>query len=382
MSNNYYTFTPRYTPGTKVRAEAANTQFDALVAAFDLLPSSSSALKTGKPTYAGATAGSGDAFTVTMPNTRLTNVAGDEVVFLANRSNTGAATLNVDGIGAVTLRKADGTALAAADITSGLIYVARYDATNTRFLLMSPSVSDTVGSAASAAAAAASAAAALVSENAAAVSAAAALVSELAAAASAASSVPVTLVGTGTYLTLAGQAITRLLIDLASATHVTGTLPIANGGSGQTTASAAFGALKQAATDAATGVVEKAVVGEVYAATADKFISADLIESASAAVALSDAATVALDWDAGIYRTLTITANRILGNPTNGQPGTWRTVRVQADTGTNRTLTFDTQYVNVVPTLTDIDSGQPYLLTIFCHTASVFYVYAAKAANF
>jgi hypothetical protein len=51
----------------------------------------------------------------------------------------------------------------------------------------------------------------------------------------------VTLAGTPDYLTLSGQAITRNAIDLAS--HVTGTLPIPNGGTGQTTASAAFGAL-------------------------------------------------------------------------------------------------------------------------------------------
>ena len=96
----------------------------------------------------------------------------------------------------------------------------------------------------------------------------------------------------------------------------------------------------------------------------------------------TDAATVAVDWDAGIYRTLTITANRILGNPTNGQPGTWRTIRVQGDTATDRTLTFGNQYLNVLPTLVDIDSAQPYLLTVFCHTSSAFYVYAQKAGNF
>lgn len=46
---------------------------------------------------------------------------------------------------------------------------------------------------------------------------------------------------------------------------VSGTLPIGSGGTGQTTASAAFSALKQAATDTATGVVELATDAETRA---------------------------------------------------------------------------------------------------------------------
>ena len=47
-----------------------------------------------------------------------------------------------------------------------------------------------------------------------------------------------------------------------TASNVTGTVAIANGGTGQTTASAAFNALKQAATTSATGVVELATATE------------------------------------------------------------------------------------------------------------------------
>jgi len=47
----------------------------------------------------------------------------------------------------------------------------------------------------------------------------------------------VTLAGTPTYLTIAGQVITRGLVNMAS--HVTGTLAIGNGGTGGTTAAAA-----------------------------------------------------------------------------------------------------------------------------------------------
>jgi Repeat of unknown function (DUF5907) len=51
----------------------------------------------------------------------------------------------------------------------------------------------------------------------------------------------VTLAGTPDYITISGQTITRNAVDLAS--DITGTLPIANGGTGQTTAVAAFDAL-------------------------------------------------------------------------------------------------------------------------------------------
>ncbi|MDO9131962.1 hypothetical protein [Hydrogenophaga sp.] len=52
-----------------------------------------------------------------------------------------------------------------------------------------------------------------------------------------------------------------------TATNLTGTVAIANGGTGATTATAAFTAIKQAATDTATGVVELATDAEAQAGT-------------------------------------------------------------------------------------------------------------------
>jgi hypothetical protein len=57
-------------------------------------------------------------------------------------------------------------------------------------------------------------------------------------------------------------------------------IPIANGGTGQITASAAFDALKQNATDSSPGVVELALLAEVKAATAGKVPTADQIPAA------------------------------------------------------------------------------------------------------
>ena len=67
--------------------------------------------------------------------------------------------------------------------------------------------------------------------------------------------------GTPTALTLTNAT------GLPLTTGVTGVLPIANGGTGATTAANAFTALKQAATDTVTGVVELATTAEAAAGT-------------------------------------------------------------------------------------------------------------------
>lgn len=164
VTNPYYEFTPEFIPGTKARSEEVNIQFQAIQNAFDFLPGSSDAITTGTATFA-PESGSGNAYVVTMPDTRTTEQDGDEVIFFATHTNTGAATLEVDGLGAKSIVRADGNALTANDIQSGLLYVMRYDASNTRYQLVGPSTSYLTDAAASAAAAAASAAAALVSEG-------------------------------------------------------------------------------------------------------------------------------------------------------------------------------------------------------------------------
>lgn len=80
-------------------------------------------------------------------------------------------------------------------------------------------------------------------------------------------------VGTGAAYFVGGALGTPASATLTNATGlpltsgVTGALPIANGGTGQTSASAAFTALKQDATTSATGVVELATSAETLAGT-------------------------------------------------------------------------------------------------------------------
>ena len=70
-----------------------------------------------------------------------------------------------------------------------------------------------------------------------------------------------TIAGTKTFSSPIAGSVT------GSAGSVSGTVAIANGGTGQTTAAAAFNALKQDATDAVTGVVELATAAEAQAGT-------------------------------------------------------------------------------------------------------------------
>ena len=97
------------------------------------------------------------------------------------------------------------------------------------------------------------------------------------------------------------------------------------------------------------------------------------------AEALSDASTIAVDWDTGINFTVTITASRTLGNPTNGQPGTWRTVLVTEDGTGGWTLAFGNQYKfpnGVAPTIVTTANANNRLM-LFCRTASIFELYGS-----
>ena len=83
--------------------------------------------------YAIAT-GSANAYAVTLSPALAANIDGLSIKFKANFTNTGAATLNVNGIGAIALKKAVNIALAAGDLQSGQIYTACFDGTNYQVL--------------------------------------------------------------------------------------------------------------------------------------------------------------------------------------------------------------------------------------------------------
>jgi hypothetical protein len=103
------------------------------------------------------------------------------------------------------------------------------------------------------------------------------------------------------------------------------------------------------------------------------------LASASAPVALTDAATINLDWKSGFNFTVTLGGNRTLGNPSNGIPGTWRTIQVTQDANGTRTLNYGNQYVfpggaarkPVIAT----GNGAVSRISIYCRATNIFEVY-------
>ena len=162
--NSYYNRIYDFVPFTKARSGQVDDEWNAIVVAFDLLPSDSSSMTRGTTTYATET-GAGNAYVVAMPNTRTANLDGDHVAFQATHPNTSVITINVDTIGDIVAVRADGNAFESGDIITGLIYHFRYDLANSRFQMLGPSTSYLTNASASASASAASASASAASAS-------------------------------------------------------------------------------------------------------------------------------------------------------------------------------------------------------------------------
>jgi hypothetical protein len=80
--------------------------------------------------------GTGDAITGTIPLSTTAYASGMKYGFTAGAANTGAVTINLNGIGAVAVTRQGSTALVANDILSGMRCELQYD--GTRFQLLNP----------------------------------------------------------------------------------------------------------------------------------------------------------------------------------------------------------------------------------------------------
>jgi len=83
-----------------------------------------------------ADAQASDTYVITLAPALLAYSVGLEINFKANTANTGAATLNVNGLGAKTIVKGVSTTLANNDILAGMFCKVIYDGTN--FVLFNP----------------------------------------------------------------------------------------------------------------------------------------------------------------------------------------------------------------------------------------------------
>jgi hypothetical protein len=89
-----------------------------------------------------------------------------------------------------------------------------------------------------------------------------------------------------------------------------------------------------------TIAVDEATTANVLANTADKALSTDQTWAAADYVALTDAATVAVDLSLGINFSLTIGGNRTLGAPSNTKNGQAGEIIITQDGTGSRTLAY------------------------------------------
>lgn len=73
--------------------------------------------------------GSANAYVLALSPALAAHVAGMSIRIKANFTNTGAATLNINSLGAIAIKRPDGSALQANDILSGSIITVTYDGT-------------------------------------------------------------------------------------------------------------------------------------------------------------------------------------------------------------------------------------------------------------
>jgi hypothetical protein len=163
MTNSFFSPPPQMAPGTKARATDINAISQAINSAFDRLPGES-ALKGGFVNYAPNLGTTDNAYVVLMDPkiTAIGYVDGLEVKLLPTRANTGACTLNVNGLGNIPIKRSDGSDPQASDLPANAVIPLTYQAGANVFRLpsvVSSQVIQAIGSGASAQASASAAAA-------------------------------------------------------------------------------------------------------------------------------------------------------------------------------------------------------------------------------
>ena len=88
-----------------------------------------------QPGY-GVDTGSANAYAVTLNPVPINLIDGMGVIVKIANANTGASTLNVNSLGAKTIKNPDGTDLSSGDLTAGGIYSFKYNSTTGNFILV------------------------------------------------------------------------------------------------------------------------------------------------------------------------------------------------------------------------------------------------------
>lgn len=134
MANPYFNYTNPLEPGDRLESNKYNNDFGAIAKAFDSLPSPEE-LATNTGNYAVST-GTSTAYQVTLPSFEgdFGYIEGMQVLMRAHVTNTGPATLSINGEAAIPIRNfhtgvGPTYALLANDMLQNAIYSLRYDGT-------------------------------------------------------------------------------------------------------------------------------------------------------------------------------------------------------------------------------------------------------------
>jgi hypothetical protein len=121
----------------------------------------------------------------------------------------------------------------------------------------------------------------------------------------------------------------------------------------------------------------------VAAATANRVLVTARLSDAAAFVLLTNASPVAVDWtSAAANFALIATADRQIGNPSNGIVGQWRRILIQGNNATPREITFASNiYVVNAATIDDASSTQRYTVDLQCVAADDFLAYINEAGS-
>lgn len=136
MSTDYYggPAEDRISEFTRARASEVRAEFQAIADSLSNLPSLDD-LRYDRTSYAVAS-GTANALLVTLSPAPAGYFDGMGLVVKLAATNTGAATINVNGLGVKQLRRPDGTAVSASDLQAGGIVSLRYDSVSGTFRVM------------------------------------------------------------------------------------------------------------------------------------------------------------------------------------------------------------------------------------------------------
>ena len=128
MSTFFDSTTNRVVEGSLAVSSQVNNLRDEVGTAFDKFPPATN-VKVNNVDY-GIESGSVNTYAVAMPVTQTAYVTGMCVCFVPGNDNTGASTINIDSLGAKSIKRPDGTAVEAGDLLTTQTLELRYDGTN------------------------------------------------------------------------------------------------------------------------------------------------------------------------------------------------------------------------------------------------------------